>query len=324
MASFAESLALSQLAAATPQGPDYCRVLLVAPEAERQELRALLADFLPTWEVVEADGVNRARFALQLDPCDVLILDAGLARQSNGLAWIAEIQPLPILFLADDDADFLRAGLEFGATHWLPRQVAVRHPDLLAAVLRGAARYGEMRRQLRESDELLADCRRQVNRLVNRLWETLPSESGTNWFTQRHMLERLQEEFERVKRHGGPLTVVLGEVLPSAHGETREEDDLATWAAEQLGRWKRRCDVAGQYGPHGFMLVLPRTSEPAAFGCCARLRPLLEQPASPLRGPLRACFGVAVVEVEESTTIARLLRQAEERLEEAKTGREER
>jgi diguanylate cyclase (GGDEF)-like protein len=158
---------------------------------------------------------------------------------------------------------------------------------------------------------------------VNRLWETVPKEMGANWFTQRHMLERLQEEVTRVKRHGGPLTVILGELLPKAREDADSAYDLATWAAEQVGRRKRRSDVAGQYGPHGFMMVLPRTSEPGAVVFCERLRSLLEQDASPLRGPLRAYFGVAAVDTEAGTTITKLLRQAEERLEEAKSGEQE-
>ncbi len=124
-----------------------------------------------------------------------------------------------------------------------------------------------------------------------------------------------------MKRHGGPLTVILGELLPEAREEEEMDDDLTTWTAEQVARWKCRSDVAGQYGPHGFMMVLPRTSAPGAFVFCERLRTLLEQDASPLRGPLRACFGVAAVDGEENTTITKLLRRAEERLEEAKESR---
>ena len=79
----------------------------------------------------------------------------------------------------------------------------------------------------------------------------------------------------------------------------------------------RRSDVAGQYGPHGFMMLLPRTSETGALGCCERLRALLEQPPS-LRGPLRAYFGVAALDGAEET-ITTLLSRAEERLEEARS-----
>jgi diguanylate cyclase (GGDEF)-like protein len=133
------------------------------------------------------------------------------------------------------------------------------------------------------------------------------------------MLERLQEEVERVRRLGGPLCVVLGELLPVGEEDPAMADALATWAAEQVGRGKRRCDVAGQYGSHGFMLLLPRTGEAAALGLCRRLRQVLEEGPSGC-GPLRACFGVAALEAEEGTSLTRLLRRAEDRLEAAKNG----
>ncbi len=297
-----------------------CRLLLVAQVGDREALRAQIADRLPAWEVVDADGVEQARFALRHDPCDLLVLDANLVRTAGALEWVAEVQPMPVAILADEDGDFLCAALAHGAAQWLPRALALRHSALLAAVLCRAAKSGEAERRLREAEAALADCRRQVGRLVNRLWETVPSALGANWFTQRHMLERLQEEVERAKRHGGPLTVILGEILPASNLDVKADKDLATLAAEQVTRCKRRSDVAGQYGPHGFMMLLPRTAEQAALGCCDRLRTLLEEPPWPLRGPLRACFGVSGLEIEEGTTITKLLSRAEERLEEARAG----
>src|SRR5262249_37012453 len=77
--------------------------------------------------------------------------------------------------------------------------------------------------------------------------------------------ERLEEELARTHRYGGPLTVVLGET----HGRQgrlapEEAEQVATWMAGQGSPAKRRCDVARQYGPHGFLLLLPRATDPAA------------------------------------------------------------
>ena len=41
-------------------------------------------------------------------------------------------------------------------------------------------------------------------------------------------------------------------------------------------RSKRRCDVAGQYGPQGFMLLLPQTPPEGAVHFCRRLQGLLD------------------------------------------------
>ena len=40
------------------------------------------------------------------------------------------------------------------------------------------------------------------------------------------------------------------------------------WPACQIEKSKRRCDVVGQYGLDGFMLVLPRATPEQAQGTC--------------------------------------------------------
>ena len=100
-----------------------------------------------------------------------------------------------------------------------------------------------------------------------------------------------------------------------------ESEQVATWTAGQVSRAKRRCDVAGQYGPHGFMLLLPRATDHDAVGYCRRLQAILEAPPTtpgrPLP-PLQACFGVASYSPAAST-IQSLLSRAEARLEQARS-----
>ena len=93
------------------------------------------------------------------------------------------------------------------------------------------------------------------------------------WYNQRHMLERLDQEAARARRQGGDFTVVLAEVQGARREQLSpaETDHLATWTAARVTQAKRRSDVAGQYGPHGFMLLLPGATAVArsapAGGC---------------------------------------------------------
>ena len=87
--------------------------------------------------------------------------------------------------------------------------------------------------------------------------------------------------------------------------------------AEQIAREKRRCDVAGQYGLHGFMLLLPQSSEVEARGACQRLGGLLAHPPHADLPALHACFGLASVQ-GDLLSVQGLLRRAEERLEQAR------
>src|SRR5947209_12076699 len=48
---------------------------------------------------------------------------------------------------------------------------------------------------------------------------------------------------------------------------------------------KRRCDVAGQYGLGGFMLLMVHTPIKGAIHCCRRLQKSIEHPEGELPGP---------------------------------------
>jgi GGDEF domain-containing protein len=66
------------------------------------------------------------------------------------------------------------------------------------------------------------------------------------------------------------------------------------------------------------MLLLPQTNGASAAGACRRLRSILECPPAPLRGPIRACFGVAEFNGTDTGAVKTLLVRAEERLEQAR------
>jgi diguanylate cyclase (GGDEF)-like protein len=303
------------------------RVLFAGLGRERD---ALLAQFdsglFPGWEAVPADGLERARFVLQMEPCDVLVLDADLYRASDGdaLSWLGGPDRTPLLFLTDVTPGLVVEALNHGADHWLPRDLALSCPPLMAAMLRTAAYLGDLRRKAKQAGETLSDCRRQISRLVSLLWEVSPVEGRSGWFNQRHMLERLDEEVARTQRHGGSFTVVLGEVQGSRKEQlsSTETHHLATWTASRVTQVKRRCDVAGQYGPHGFMLLLPGANAVGGVGACRRLQSVLEEPPAleelPLP-PVQACFGLAAFS-PSAASVKAMLRQAEERLDLAKAG----
>jgi diguanylate cyclase (GGDEF)-like protein len=302
------------------------RVLVAARAMDEEALRPLFASAaLAGWEPVEADSFHRARFTLQHTGCDVLLIDEGLytAEGPEGLAWVSRQREAPVLLLAGAGAEVCARAYEHGAL-CLPRRAALDHPPLLAAALKRAAQEGDLARTHRRTRESLSQCRRQVDRLVGLLWRSVPIDTQTQWCSQRHVLERLQEEVARSGRHGSPLTVAVGEV--HTPGEEQAAADSGQWVAQRLNRVKRRCDVAGQYGLQGFLLLMVHTPSDGAVTCCRRLQRALEEPGLPPagpRGPVRACFGLASYGDQAATPQA-LLRTAEEHLEAAKTRAPER
>jgi diguanylate cyclase (GGDEF)-like protein len=305
-------------------------VLLAAEPGEGAVLRDLFAaGLLGDWEVAEAESLAQVRFAVQHAAWDVLLVDEGLylREEGEGLPWVARHSPVWVLLLADVPPRTLLRAWQQGIHQWLPRRATLEHPALLAAALGQAARAGGWRRQGQQAEADLRECQRQRDRLIEMLWRAVPLEGGGGWLTQRHLLERLQEEVARSRRYGEPLSLALAEVLAPRAADLEEGPGaLASWTAEQVARCKRRCDLAGPYGPHGFLLLMVQTPAPGGIHCCRRLQRLLEESqARPqgLRGPIRAFFGVATLS-DTAATGARLLASAEEHLERAKEEGEDR
>ena len=300
------------------------RVLVVAADADRKPYLALRGPApFRTWEVLEADSFEQAHFTLQMDHCDVLLLDGSVySADDDSLSWLLAQHPLPTLLIAPADAAV--AGLRQGAEPMAADRDGQKQsgPAARSAHPTGAGR--RLATTPRMAGDALQDTRRQVSRLVSLLWEVTPATHNARWFPQRQMMERLYQETARCERHGGALSVVLGEMRSPARSRLSPEEShaLATWTAERIGSSKRRCDVAGQYGPYGFMLLLPGSTNISAVTCCKRIQALLETPEAPVP-QLQVYFGIGAFS-RTNATIKALLTRAEERLEQALRGDGER
>lgn len=302
------------------------RVLLAARPAETAEMQTLFAhDAMTAWEPFEADSLERARFLLQHNPFEILVIDESLFHQTGPaeFAWLTQRRETPTIFLTAMEHDTLTRAYEQGVSLCLPRRMTLNHPPMLAAALKRAAQIVELQRCHRRTKEGLLQCRRHVDRLVNLLWRTAPLNPQSHWFTHRHILERLQEEVSRSGRHGTVFTVALGEMqhIAEEKGES-EPPDLNEWMTERVARAKRRCDIAGHYGLQGFLLLMVQTPRDGGVICCRRLQQYLHEVASPAegpRGPIRACFGLSTFG-QDAATSQSLLSRAEQHLELAKGG----
>jgi hypothetical protein len=80
--------------------------------------------------------------------------------------------------------------------------------------------------------------------------------------------------------------------------------------------------VAGQSGPHGFQLLLVNTPPNGAVVCCRRLQKTLESTLT-TPGPVRTYFGLTGL-ADSGPGLAALLRRAEEHLDAARNGGDDR
>jgi len=293
------------------------RVLVAAGASAVFSLRNLFAHetLSDRWEPVEAENLTKARFVMQHHPCEIALLSEEVFMHEGdyALAWLTHGREVPVVVLTSDTATTVAAAYRHGADLCLSRDMAVACPAVLSAALDRAACLAEKYRGTRRTQTQLTHCRRHMDRLVNLIWRASPAGEG-EWGTQRYTLERLQEEMARVQRHGGPLTIAVGEVQPAT------APAIAEWTSAVITRTKRRCDVAGQYGLDGFLLMMVLTPEAGGVTCCRRLQRLIKNAATEGgRGPVRPAFGVASCATDVATPQA-LLRRAEQNLEHAKAG----
>lgn len=293
------------------------RALLLAVTADQRESlrRPFAQGLVPGWQTVEADSFEQARFLLQHESCDVVLVDGLCADESDpGLVWLASQREAAVVLLSDPVAERIAAAMEHGVRQWLPRDMALGCPRLLAATLEQATDWAALRRRVHLAAESLQECRRQVHRVVNLLWEAAPVEAQHRWFTQGYMMERLQEECTRTARFGSPFSVVLGEMHRTGQTVGVDDTSLGRWGVEQITKAKRRCDVVGQYGPHGFILLLMNTTRPGAQQCCRRIRESLSCSGNQDATAVEAVFGLACCP-EEGGDSKSLLGRAERALE---------
>lgn len=280
------------------------------------------------WDLVRADDVAHARVLLQHNIFDAVLLQPDCIPDIDG--WTAALSAsATVVQLTQYRPEALTRAYRHGVSICLPCDLTMAHPPLVEAALDHAARLADERRLHAVTGTQLEQCRRQIDRLVSLIWRSAPAAPGTGWLPESYVLDRLEEELARSARHATPFTLALGEVQAEepldAHGRktvratSSVAAELDEWTAETVGRAKRRCDVAGPYGPHRFLLLMVHTPTSGGVMCCRRLQRLL-QSCPPLGGPpesVRACFGLAYTTTTKTVTAPGLLRLAEECLETA-------
>ncbi len=292
------------------------RLLLLADAAS-----ASTQSVLAGWDVLEADSLEHARFLQQCDPFDEVRVDHAHVpeRDRNSLGCLTLPGGTSLIVLSETASETSPPYEGQGPQHWLPRRRALEDPPLLAVVLSQAAQMTKLQRLLQQQEQALQTSRCQADRLLELLWQGLPAEGRTPWLTQRRVLERLGEEVMRSQRYAVPLSVVLGELdgdPPRRPSDWPEQGEQVGWVARQISRSKRCCDVAGQYGPSGFLLLLPETTDEGAGCYVRRLRRLLEsteEMPDGVKTPPEIRLGAASFS-PANATVPSLLSRAEERL----------
>ena len=202
---------------------------------------------------------------------------------------------------------------------------------LLAVLPRRAfgedTREGMLLRELRGQLGLVLDNAR----LSQRLRELSMIDGLTRLLNRRTVHQRLGEEWERARRYGGTLSVLLADLdhfksVNDTYGHLAGDAVLAA-VADVLRLHARTADVIGRYGGEEFLLLLPSTDLDSARRAAGRLLvALANHPVATGDGrrlTVTTSIGVASLsELAEEATADALLALADQRLYQAKaTGR---
>ena len=216
--------------------------------------------------------------------------------------------------------------LNQGADHWLPRDLALSCPALLAATLQTAALLGDLRRRHRQAGETLAGC----------------SETGepVGEFVVGSVAGRRSARMVQPTPHaatfgrgGGASASASAANSPSSSAKCKAAGvkDLTATETQSSGDVDRLardlCQAPLRCGRTIWAAWLHAATAGRdainAVGACRRLQSVLEEPPAleetPLP-PVQACFGLAAFS-PSSATVKALLRQAEERSGRGQRGR---
>jgi diguanylate cyclase (GGDEF)-like protein len=240
------------------------RLLIVDDSPDNLEILGTRLRFRG-YAVETAAGGREALARVARRPPDLILLDV-MMPDLDGFEVARRIKRDPslpfipiILVTARDSTEDKVAGLDAGADDYLTKPI--NFPELEARV-RSMLRIKELQDELGEK---------------NRELEQLSISDGlTGLFNHRHLQDVVHEEFERARRTGEPLSVVMLDLdhfkrVNDLYGHPAGDRVLQD-LAEILRHTAREIDKLGRYGGEEFLAVLPDTEPEAAAIFAERVR----------------------------------------------------
>lgn len=116
----------------------------------------------------------------------------------------------------------------------------------------------------------------QLQELTDSLAEMSNLDGLTNIYNRRYLEENLAKEFDRSKRYGEPLSLILMDIdhfkdINDQHGHLAG-DEVLRQTVQRLKASIRNADILGRYGGEEFVAILPSTNLQGAQILAERLR----------------------------------------------------
>lgn len=254
-------------------------VLVIGQEAVAQpEWAAVLGD---RFNVSHAPDTRRAIQHLERSACAVVVANASGSTDASValLQAVAVRWPHVIRMMTapcEDASAAVRAINDAGVFAFLPL------PLDLTATARLFERATESYRGQRAQVETIAELRAALSRMEGQMAqvevEAVASraqiDADTELWDRHHLVERLEDEANRLARYGIPFGVLMVEVDPAVEGMERAAADL-------LRDFVRRVDVCARFEPSTFVILAPSTDGPGMSRLPERVRDAFSAAALP-------------------------------------------
>ncbi|MDP9090368.1 MAG: diguanylate cyclase [Pseudomonadota bacterium] len=239
--------------------------------------------------------------------------------QMDGIALCKAVRNLQLdgyvyalLLTARDAKEHIIAGLEAGADDYLVKPV--HEPELIAR-LNAGRRILALEHSLRVAN--------QRNRILS------ITDALTGAYNRRYLMEQLPREFERCRRYGYPLSVLMCDLdhfkqVNDQRSHAAGDDVLQQFASRAQKFIRGNSDWISRYGGEEFLIVLPETCYDASLIVAEKLRHLIASTPFPTRAgdvSVTASFGVASTGLQgpdSALHVETLIRAADESLYKAK------
>jgi len=255
--------------------------------------------------ILTASGGKEGLDLARRESPDLCLLDVDMPDLSGfdlcrALKADPDCRLIPVIFLSGStNAGDKVKGLDLGAVDYVTKPFDAFE---LRARVRAALRTKELQ-------DLLARHARidPLTKLPNR----------------RALMDRLQQAWSRVRRHGGDLSLIMADVdrfkdINDSFGHT-VGDRLLEMAAGAIASQCREADLAGKYGGDEFAIVVPDETADGAASLAERCRQAVERlrvDADDRQVATTASFGVAQMAPDDS--MEALVERADAALYEAK------
>ncbi len=261
------------------------RVGVDATETPRDQAFCAHAILNPTSPLVVPDATRDRRFA-----------DNPLVTDKPGIRFYAGV---PLL---DDDQMPLGT---LCVIDTVPRVISQANLEMLDALARQASAQLQLTRLARELHErnrlqerdykCMVEYKSRLEESVVELERLSTTDTLTGLYNRRAFNQHLVMEFDRSRRYGSPMALVMMDIDHFKHINDRYGHPTGDEVLEQMGgvlrAAERISDLPSRFGGEEFALLLPNTDAEAAHHMAERLRTTVESRAWPC-APVTVSIGV--------------------------------